>query len=121
MSPAEGGGTHVAVETELRVTGPAASFGRGVMQDVSAKLMGQFADCLAAEMGRKPDVGVAAPGATAAEGQAAGRGRPRSGPVRPAAARRAGAAAHRGHRALARPQRAESRWSTSGWRTQRAS
>ena len=121
MSPAEGGGTHVAVETELRVTGPAASFGRGVMQDVSAKLMGQFADCLAAEMGRKPDVGAAAPGATAAEGQAAaegGRGVALSGPLPPDVP---APPPTRGDRALARPQRAESRWSTSGRRTGRAS
>jgi uncharacterized protein len=45
------GGTRVTVETDMRVTGPAAQFGRGVMQDVSAKLMGRFADCLASEMG----------------------------------------------------------------------
>jgi carbon monoxide dehydrogenase subunit G len=44
-------GTRVTVETDLRVTGPAASFGRGVMQDVSARMMRQFAECLAAEMG----------------------------------------------------------------------
>ncbi|HWM08612.1 MAG TPA: SRPBCC family protein, partial [Solirubrobacteraceae bacterium] len=44
-------GTRVRVETDMRVTGPAAQFGRGVMQDVSAKMMGRFADCLAAEMG----------------------------------------------------------------------
>jgi uncharacterized protein len=50
MAPADEG-TRVTVETDLRVTGPAASFGRGVMQDVSARLMGQFAECLAAEMG----------------------------------------------------------------------
>jgi uncharacterized protein len=43
-------GTRVHVETDLRVTGPAAQFGRGVMQDVSAKLMGRFADCLAEEI-----------------------------------------------------------------------
>jgi uncharacterized protein len=49
MEPVEGG-TRVHVETEMRVTGPAAQFGRGVMQDVSAKLMGRFADCLASEM-----------------------------------------------------------------------
>ncbi len=52
LEPA-GEGTHVTVETELRVTGPAASFGRGVMQDVSAMLMGQFADCLATKLGRE--------------------------------------------------------------------
>jgi carbon monoxide dehydrogenase subunit G len=44
------GGTKVHVETDMRVTGPAAQFGRGVMQDVSAKLMGRFADCLAEEI-----------------------------------------------------------------------
>src|SRR4051812_37133034 len=43
-------GTRVRVETDMRVTGPAAQFGRGVMQDVSAKMMRQFADCLASEM-----------------------------------------------------------------------
>jgi carbon monoxide dehydrogenase subunit G len=51
MAPADEG-TRVTVDTDLRVTGPAASFGRGVMQDVSARLMGQFAECLATEMGR---------------------------------------------------------------------
>ena len=43
-------GTKVSVVTDMRITGPAASFGRGVMQDVSAKLMGRFADCLAEQM-----------------------------------------------------------------------
>jgi carbon monoxide dehydrogenase subunit G len=49
LSP-EGDGTRVTVETDLNVTGPLAQFGRGVMQDVSAKLMDQFAACLAAEL-----------------------------------------------------------------------
>src|SRR4051794_15996281 len=43
-------GTKVHVETDMRVTGPAAQFGRGVMQDVSAKLMTRFADCLAEQL-----------------------------------------------------------------------
>jgi carbon monoxide dehydrogenase subunit G len=43
-------GTRVKVVTDMRVTGPAAQFGRGVMQDVSAKLMRQFAELLAEEM-----------------------------------------------------------------------
>jgi len=43
-------GTKVHVETDMRVTGPAAQFGRGVMQDVSAKLMKRFADCLAEQL-----------------------------------------------------------------------
>jgi uncharacterized protein len=44
-------GTRVRVETDMRITGPAAQFGRGVMQDVSAKMMGRFAECLAGLMG----------------------------------------------------------------------
>ena len=55
------GGTRVRVETDLRVTGPAAQFGRGVMQDVSAKLMGRFADCLAEEMAGASATETAAP------------------------------------------------------------
>ena len=47
-------GTRVKVETDMRVTGPAAQFGRGVMQDVSAKLMRRFAECLASEMSAAP-------------------------------------------------------------------
>jgi len=40
--------TRVNVHTDLKVTGKVAQFGRGVMADVSAKLMGQFADNLEA-------------------------------------------------------------------------
>jgi carbon monoxide dehydrogenase subunit G len=43
-------GTRVAVETDLQISGPAAQFGRGVMQEVSSKLMARFAACLAEEM-----------------------------------------------------------------------
>src|SRR5213076_2557315 len=42
----DGDGTRVSVVTDLTVTGKVAQFGRGVMADVSAKLMGQFADNL---------------------------------------------------------------------------
>jgi carbon monoxide dehydrogenase subunit G len=41
-----GGGTDVSIDTDLQVTGKVAQFGRGVMADVSAKLLGQFVDCL---------------------------------------------------------------------------
>jgi carbon monoxide dehydrogenase subunit G len=44
-------GTKVQVETDMRITGAAAQFGRGVMQDVSAKMMRRFAECLAQEIG----------------------------------------------------------------------
>jgi carbon monoxide dehydrogenase subunit G len=61
------GGTRVRVETDMRVTGPAAQFGRGVMQDVSAKLMGRFADCLAEEMAGAASSGVASGSEAAGE------------------------------------------------------
>jgi carbon monoxide dehydrogenase subunit G len=38
--------TRVRVDTELAITGRPAQFGRGVMVDVSNKLLGTFADCL---------------------------------------------------------------------------
>ncbi|WP_107771865.1 SRPBCC family protein [Nocardioides sediminis] len=40
------GSTDVSVETDLAITGKPAQFGRGVMQDVSDKLLGQFVACL---------------------------------------------------------------------------
>jgi len=43
---ADGAGTQVSVDTDLNVTGKVAQFGRGVMADVSSKLLGQFADNL---------------------------------------------------------------------------
>ncbi|MEM9713184.1 MAG: SRPBCC family protein [Actinomycetota bacterium] len=42
----DGDGTKVDVTTELKVTGKVAQFGRGVLADVSAKLLDQFVDCL---------------------------------------------------------------------------
>lgn len=45
MSPSDAG-TEVEVLTDLAVTGKPAQFGRGVMQDVSDKLLGQFVACL---------------------------------------------------------------------------
>jgi carbon monoxide dehydrogenase subunit G len=43
---ADGDGTKVTVITDLTVTGKVAQFGRGVMADVSAKLLNQFVQCL---------------------------------------------------------------------------
>src|SRR3954454_24019165 len=42
----DGAGTQVSVDTDLNVTGKVAQFGRGVMADVSSKLLGQFVSCL---------------------------------------------------------------------------
>jgi hypothetical protein len=42
----EGNGTTVAIDTDLQVTGKVAQFGRGVMADVSSKLLGEFVERL---------------------------------------------------------------------------
>lgn len=42
----DGDGTAVSVVTDLTVTGRVAQFGRGVLADVSAKLLGQFVESL---------------------------------------------------------------------------
>jgi uncharacterized protein len=40
------GGTRVRAETDLRITGPQARFGRGVMEDVAARMLSEFSDRL---------------------------------------------------------------------------
>ncbi|MFE4666903.1 SRPBCC family protein [Streptomyces sp. NPDC056716] len=45
-----GGGTAVAVRTELMVTGRPAQFGRGVLGEIGDRLVGQFATCLAGRL-----------------------------------------------------------------------
>ena len=48
MSLAEsGGGTHATIDTDVRLSGRAAAMGQGVIGDVSARLVEQFADNLA--------------------------------------------------------------------------
>jgi carbon monoxide dehydrogenase subunit G len=42
----DGEGTAVKVVTDLTITGKVAQFGRGVLVDVSGKLLNQFVDCL---------------------------------------------------------------------------
>jgi uncharacterized protein len=60
----EGTSTKVDVTTDLAITGKPAQFGRGVMQDVSDKLLNQFVACLEQRMGREaPAVAPAEPAA----------------------------------------------------------
>lgn len=46
LQPIDANQTKCVVQTDLRVTGKVAQFGRGIMADVSKKLMAQFADNL---------------------------------------------------------------------------
>jgi len=50
MTPDGDGGTKVSVVTDLAVTGKVAQFGRGVLGEVSAKLLTQFVECLEADV-----------------------------------------------------------------------
>jgi carbon monoxide dehydrogenase subunit G len=59
--------TDVTVKTDLNITGKPAQFGRGVMQDVSDKLLGQFASCLETKLGEAPRAGDSTPVAEADE------------------------------------------------------
>lgn len=78
----DGDGTAVSVVTDLTVTGRVAQFGRGVMADVSSKLLGQFVECLEGKLTQEeaPAEGGEAGGAAAAEsaegGEGEGAGRP---------------------------------------------
>ncbi len=49
------GGTQVCLVTDLGLTGRAAQLGQGPIKELSAKLMGQFADCLATRLEEPPD------------------------------------------------------------------
>ncbi len=66
----DGDGTRVTVVTDLTITGRVAQFGRGVMADVSTKLLGQFVDCLEHQVlagnGPTSEAGDVAPDAVAA-------------------------------------------------------
>jgi carbon monoxide dehydrogenase subunit G len=46
----QGDGTGVTVVTDLAISGRAAQFGRGVLADVSTKLLGQFVSCLESDL-----------------------------------------------------------------------
>jgi carbon monoxide dehydrogenase subunit G len=46
----DGAGTRVVVDTELKITGRPAQFGRGVIEEVGGKLLDQFAACLATRL-----------------------------------------------------------------------
>ncbi|MEY2443439.1 MAG: uncharacterized protein QOE00_19, partial [Ilumatobacteraceae bacterium] len=64
--------TKVVVETDLHVTGKVAQFGRGIMGDVSKKLMNQFAANLNTMLDQQPSGAAAAK--SSAAGQPTGKG-----------------------------------------------
>jgi uncharacterized protein len=67
------GVTHVDAVTDFNITGRLAQFGRGgIMEDVSNRLMRDFATCLSQRLGEGPPAAAAAPsGAEVTAGEAA--------------------------------------------------
>lgn len=55
----EGDATVVTVGTDLKISGKIAQFGAGMIQEVSAKLLGQFTACLEARLSAGDDAGAA--------------------------------------------------------------
>ncbi len=87
MTP-NGDSTDVKVDTDLAITGKPAQFGRGVMQDVSDKLLNQFVACLEQRMAREeasPEPAADAAPAAAAPAAAAPTGPAAAAPADPAA------------------------------------
>src|SRR5690348_6363687 len=72
MEP-DGDATKVTVVTDLTVTGKVAQFGRGVLAEVSAKLLGQFVDALEADL--------ASSGRQSPPSGSDGKGQPDPGPL----------------------------------------
>jgi carbon monoxide dehydrogenase subunit G len=66
------GRTHGTIQTDVQLSGRVAAMGRGIIQDVSAKIVDQFSDNLATMLSGPSGNGAAAeaPAATAAEAPA---------------------------------------------------
>ncbi len=61
LTAMDGGGTRVRMDTDLRFSGQVAQLGRpGVVQDVSNKLVDQFASCIQAQLSSTPEEAAAA-------------------------------------------------------------
>jgi carbon monoxide dehydrogenase subunit G len=75
LEPTDDGGTKVAMEADITLTGAAAQLSRGLLPEISKKLTQQFADCLQATIAAGPQtVGEAeagGPDATPAVAEAA--------------------------------------------------
>jgi len=79
----DGGGTAVTIDTDLQVSGKVAQFGRGVMADVSSKLLGQFVECLHTTVLTDGPAAAPGPGAEAGEAPAASPSLPPTSPSTP--------------------------------------
>jgi len=88
----DGGGTKVDVRTDLQITGKVAQFGRGVLVDVSTKLLGQFVDSLERDV------------LTGNASEAPGAATQTSAPVEPATVASTASTANEGPRQIQSPE-----------------
>jgi uncharacterized protein len=56
----QNGGTKVDIVTDLQLAGAVAQYGRGLVEDVSSQIVGQFADCLKKQLVASPEEAAAA-------------------------------------------------------------
>jgi uncharacterized protein len=49
------GGTHVDLVTELALTGAVAQYGRGMIEDISSRLVSTFAQCIESQLAVEPE------------------------------------------------------------------
>jgi carbon monoxide dehydrogenase subunit G len=71
VDAAENGRSTVRLDTDFTVAGRIANFGRGVMEDVSKRLVSQMADCIKANLESEAPADTAAPQAPQGETSAA--------------------------------------------------
>jgi uncharacterized protein len=57
VSATDDGGSAVRLESDLTITGRVAQFGRGVIEDVSKRLMGQMGECIGTKLQAAPAAG----------------------------------------------------------------
>lgn len=67
----EGATTHCAMHTDVKLSGKAAAMGQGVIRDVSAQLIAQFAENLAEMMGAGGEAAATPPAGQGAAGEPA--------------------------------------------------
>ncbi len=79
LSPTEAGGSAGTIRSEVAISGRVAQFGRGVMQDIADRLLGEFARCV------ETTVSAAATPAPAPAPAGDGAPGPAPGPAAPAA------------------------------------
>lgn len=75
----DGDGTKVSITTDLKISGKVAQFGKGMIAEVSGKLIDQFVDCIEQELLGEAIIEEVAAESAAAPGAAA----PAAAPARP--------------------------------------